>query len=61
MCGDEYRLLRPLVGAWALLKRPPYSTNGAFPTPNHQTDICTRLTLGLADYADFAWIGVNIL
>ena len=26
----------------------------------HQTDICTRLTLGLAGYADFAWIGGNI-
>ena len=26
----------------------------------HQTDICTRLTLGLAGYADFAWIGGKI-
>ena len=39
--------LRPPVGALALLKRPAYSTNGALPTPKHQADICTRLTLGL--------------
>ena len=26
----------------------------------YQTDICTRLTVGLAGYADFARIGVRI-